>query len=156
MSEHDPARNSLAALAAGALAPEQEARVREHLAECQACAEAFARWRRLTASLERLPDPALPPAAVGRMAARAGAHRREVLERRWNRLVLLGLIAFGWLFGMGNIAVATALAESWLNGAATSGLWSSVHVVYLALSTATMIGTLPLLWKHRQKLLRNI
>jgi anti-sigma factor RsiW len=156
MNEHDPTRSSLAALSAGALAPDEEARVREHLAGCKACAEAFARWHRLTTDLERLPQPALPMAAVTRMATRAEAHRQQVLERRWNRLVLLGLAAFGWLFGMGNIAVATALAETWLNGVVSSSLWSSVHVVYLALTTATMMGALPLLWKHRQKLLRNI
>jgi len=156
MNEHDPTRSHLAALAAGALAPDEEARVRDHLAGCPLCAKSHASWERLRASLARLPEPALPVAALGRISARAEAHRRALLERRWNRMVLLGLATFGWLFGAGNIAVVTALAESWLNGTVTNGLWSSVHVIYLALSTATMMGALPLLWKHRQRLLRNL
>ena len=73
-----------------------------------------------------------------------------------DRLVLLGLAVFGWPFGMGNITVARALAEKWLSRAAANGLWSSVHVVYLVLTTAIMMGGLPLLWKHLQKLLRNL
>lgn len=89
-------RKNLAALAAGTLTPQEAAGARAHLAECAACGREFESWRRLLLALERLPEAALSPATLSRLAARAITRREEVLERRWNRLVLTGLVLYGW------------------------------------------------------------
>jgi anti-sigma factor RsiW len=156
MNDHGHARDKLAALAAGTLPSKEAAKLEAHVSECSACARELERWQRLLSAVERVPEASLPPAVVARVGARAQAHRHEVLERRWNRLVLLGLAAFGWLFGFVNIVAGMVLAESWLNGSAPEGLWGSVYFTYLALTTLAMLGALPLLWKHRQRLLRNL
>lgn len=96
MSECETLRRKLAALLAGAVPAPEEFAARAHLAECADCARELENWWRLARGLERLPAPPLEPATLERIAAAATAHRIELLERRWNRLVLAGLVAYGW------------------------------------------------------------
>lgn len=96
MSEHEEMRKNLAALAAGLLAPAAEEAVRAHLGACPACAREAETWRRLVGAMERLPAALPNPARLARLTALAQARRAELLERRWNRLVLTGLVLYGW------------------------------------------------------------
>ena len=96
MTEHEAIRAQLAALAAGALSEAESAAVRGHLAACALCAAELERWQRLGRALAQLPAAEPSAVRVGRIAALAAARRWQVLERRWNRLVLTGLILYGW------------------------------------------------------------
>jgi anti-sigma factor RsiW len=96
MSDHETFRGQLAALAAGALSPAETRAVKEHVAACPVCERELENWQRLARGVERLPAPPLEPATVARIAAAAQAHRSEFVERRWNRLVLVGLVFYGW------------------------------------------------------------
>lgn len=96
MNEHETIRAKLAALAAGALSKVETAAVRAHLAACAPCAAEFAGWQRLGRAVTQLPAAEPSAARVARIAALAAARRWQVLERRWNRLVLTGLILYGW------------------------------------------------------------
>lgn len=96
MTEHEQTRKNLAALAAGTLAPEEGAAARAHLAVCPDCAREAEVWRRLLEAIERIPETLPAPARVERLAALAALRRDELLEKRWNRLVLAGLVLYGW------------------------------------------------------------
>lgn len=143
MNDHNRVRENLAALAAGTLAPEEAARAHAHLGGCATCARELTQWRRLLAAVERLPEAELAPATIMRLAAHARARRQEVLERRWNRLVLTGLILYGWslfvvvlpLLPVGVGWLAERLAMHWF-ALVVLGLglwWSFCWVIGLAL-----------------------
>ncbi len=96
MNEHETIHAKLAALAAGTLSDAEAAAARAHVAACAPCAAELARWRRLGRAVTQLPAAEPSTARVARIAALATARRWQVLERRWNRLVLTGLILYGW------------------------------------------------------------
>jgi anti-sigma factor RsiW len=96
MNEHQQAREKLVALVAGLLAPAEASRVQEHLAACPECRRQEEVWRRLLRAMQPVAETLPTLAGLARIAARAEARRQEVLERRWNRLVLTGLVLYGW------------------------------------------------------------
>jgi len=96
MSEHETIRTRLAALVAGTLSEAEATAARAHLGKCAACAAEFARWQKLERAVTQLPAAEPSAASVARIAALAAARRWQVLERRWNRLVLTGLVLYGW------------------------------------------------------------
>lgn len=96
MSEHEQVRKNLAARAAGVLSPAEQAELRAHLAACPECAREERVWHRLLEAMERIPETLPTPARLARIKAMAVARREELLERRWNRLVLTGLVLYGW------------------------------------------------------------
>ena len=96
MSEHETISSKLAELAAGTLSEAEAAAARRHLAACALCGVEFARWQQLGRAVTQLPAAEPSAARVARIAALATARRWQVLERRWNRLVLTGLILYGW------------------------------------------------------------
>lgn len=97
MSEHEETRKNLAGLVAGQLAPAAAEAARAHLAACPDCARETEVWRRLVGAMQRLPETVPSPARLARIAALAHAHRQEALEKRWNRVVLTGLVLYGWV-----------------------------------------------------------
>lgn len=97
MTEHNQLRSKLVALASGTLSPAEETELRAHLAHCADCSHQLETWQSLVRSLQRVPETVPTPARLARIAARAEAHRQAVLERRWNRLVLSGLVIYGWM-----------------------------------------------------------
>lgn len=112
MNDHDRIRVQLAEIAAGTSVPNES--LRAHLATCSACAQELERWRRLVSTVESLPEPELSAASLARLKRLAVARREAVLEHRWNRLVLTGLILYGWAL----FAVIVPLAPSgvgWLS-----------------------------------------
>jgi anti-sigma factor RsiW len=82
--------------AAGALEPDEAARVAAHLGECPACAARAAEWRALASGLRGLPAPRPSSALVARTRAAVEWQLAERSERTWNRAALGFLIAFGW------------------------------------------------------------
>lgn len=114
MSEHEKTRKNLAALAAGALSAEEDARLRAHLAACPECRRQEQLWRRLLGAMQRIPETVPTPARLARVVALAQARREEVLEKRWNRLVLTGLVLYGWALFIVTLPLAPA-AVSWLS-----------------------------------------
>lgn len=147
MNEHERIRRKLTTLTAGTLPPEEEATVRAHLAACPECAGEARTWGRLAEAIERLPESSPTPARLARIAVLAQARREEVLEKRWNRLVLTGLVLYGWaLFIVTWPLLPTAV--SWL-GERLAMPWFVVVILGLGLwwSFCWVIGLalLPLL-----------
>lgn len=147
MSEHEKIRRSLAALAAGALSQAEESAARSHLESCAECAREWGTWTRLTSAVQRLPAATLAPQRLARIAAAAEARRQHVLERRWNRLVLAGLVLYGWaLFAV--VWPLLPAAIEWLAGL-TRLPWFAVVLVGLTLwwsfCAVIGLGLLPLL-----------
>ncbi|HKZ53381.1 MAG TPA: zf-HC2 domain-containing protein [Candidatus Acidoferrales bacterium] len=113
MNQHQQTREKLAALVAGLLAPREASRVQDHLAVCPECRREEEVWRRLLRAMQRVPETLPTPARLAHIAARAEAHRQEVLEQRWNRLVLTGLVLYGWALFVVVLPVLP-LGVSWL------------------------------------------
>lgn len=86
----------LALAAAGALDPEEAARVEAHLSECAACAAEAGAWRRLADGLARLPSPRPSRTLVARTVEEVEARLAERSERAWNRAALGFAVAFAW------------------------------------------------------------
>jgi anti-sigma factor RsiW len=86
----------LALEAAGALSPEEQARVAEHLGECEACAGRAEGWRALAGGLRELPAPKTPSELVARTRETVERHLAERQDRAWNRAALGFLVVFGW------------------------------------------------------------
>lgn len=136
MNDHDRIRSTLSGVAAGTLAPDDA--LRTHLVTCPSCAGELERLRQLVSAVEHLPQPELSPAVLARLKSLAIARREAVLERRWNRLVLTGLILYGWaLFAVIVPLVPTGvdwlsewLAMPWFAVVAVAlGLWWSFCLV---------------------------
>jgi anti-sigma factor RsiW len=115
MSEHEKTRKNLQALVAGLLSAEEERAASAHLAHCAECSRQVEIWRRLAGSLERLPEVAPAPARLARIAALARARRQEVMETRWNRLVLTGLVICGWMCFLIPLPLAPTVLR-WVGG----------------------------------------
>jgi anti-sigma factor RsiW len=94
MSGHLTDRLSLAA--AGALDPEEAARVEEHLRQCVACAAEAGAWSRLADGLGRMPSPRPSRALVARTVEAVEERLAERREGAWNRAALGFLVAFAW------------------------------------------------------------
>ena len=141
MNDHNRIRAALSGVAAGTLPPDDA--FRAHLAACSSCASELERLRQLVSAVERLPQPELSPAVLARLKSLAIARREAVLERRWNRLVLTGLILYGWaLFavivplaptGVGWLAEWLSLPWFAIVAVALGLWWSFCLVVGLAL-----------------------
>lgn len=97
MNEHEQTQKKMAALLAGLLPAEEVARLRAHLARCHDCRQQEQAWNKLLGALQRIPEATPAPGLVSRLARLAQARRQAMLERRWNRLVLAGLVVYGWL-----------------------------------------------------------
>ncbi len=112
MDEHDLFRGRVLDRAAGILGASEEAALERHLAGCPDCARESERWAGLAGALRALPAPPMDPARVSAIATLAAARRREVLERRRERLLLVGLAIFGWLLFLPGLPLARAFTEA--------------------------------------------
>lgn len=155
MSEHKAARQKLAALVAGTLVADEEARVRAHLADCPECVRQERVWRSLLKALERIPETVPTQARLARIAALAQARREEVLVAKRARMLLTGLVLFGWAWFV--VAwPALSVIRDWLveslavpplaGSLLTAGLWWVASLVM-------GLALLPLLrqWKKELK-----
>jgi len=102
----------LALEAAGALDPQERARVAAHLAGCDACAHEAEAWRALARGLAELPTARPEPTLVARTVEAVEARLAERAERRFNRAVLGFLIGFAWTLAVLSWFVFELLAGS--------------------------------------------
>jgi anti-sigma factor RsiW len=96
------------------LDPEEERRLRAHVAVCEDCAAELRTWQELAGELAALPVPQAPPALVART-------REQVAARE--EAVLFWMAALGW-------SVSLAGWAAWVAVFGFGGTW-----VYLAAST---------------------
>jgi anti-sigma factor RsiW len=94
MSEH--LEELLPLAAAGALEPDEAARLAAHLAACETCAGEAAAWQRLAEGLGRLPAARPSRALAARTREAVEVRLAERAERAWNRAALGFLVAFAW------------------------------------------------------------
>jgi len=97
MSEHDEIRRLLALAAAGALEGAEEERVLDHSRSCDECAKELESWQLVAAGLRRLPTPQPSAALIQRTRALAEARLEEEAEARWQRSVMVFVVAFAWV-----------------------------------------------------------
>ena len=96
MSEHASIRELLSLAASGALQPDEERRVQQHVAVCDACRRELEVWQGYSRELVRLPGPAAPKYLAERTCARILEQRAAASQRRWDDIVLGVLVLFGW------------------------------------------------------------
>jgi len=103
MNEHKEIRSLLALAAAGALEPDEQAKLNVHLRGCAECAAQFASLSNLATALGKLP-PARPSLGLAaRTQARVAAEMAERVERRHHQLLLALLICFGWVLSLATL-----------------------------------------------------
>jgi anti-sigma factor RsiW len=123
----------LALAAAGALGPEEEARVEAHLPECAACTAEAAAWRGLAERLGQLPSPRPSRALVARTVEAVEARLAERSERAWNRAALGFLVAFAWTLAVLTWVIVDlvtgALALSVDRSVGSAAAWYAAYVV---------------------------
>lgn len=137
MNDHDDMRRLLALAAAGALGPGEEERVTRHIQSCDVCSAEFAQWRFLISGLRRLPTPQPPPDLVERARARAEARFAEEAEDRWNRGVMIFVVAIAW----------TLTLMSWplirlVNGGLLGFLDARLHQAWIVFAVFTTLAWL--------------
>jgi anti-sigma factor RsiW len=135
----------LALAAAGALSPEEEARLAAHLGECAECAVRAGEWRALGEGLRDLAAPRPSPGLMARTREAVERRRAEREEQAWNRGAIGFLIVFGWTVSV----VIWFVFELLLGGAAAlldrplgpTALWFSLYLGagWLAAAAATVL-----------------
>ncbi len=105
MSEH--VADSLPLAGAGALDPEEAARVAAHLRECAPCAARAAEWRDIGEALRGLPRPRLSPALLARTRHAVEWRLAQRADQALNRTVFAFLLAVSWAL----VAVAWFLLD---------------------------------------------
>lgn len=115
MKDHNEMRALLPLAASGALAADQDAALKRHIASCPECARELEVLRLYTSALPEMPAPPFPAALAQRTQARLLQLVEHKVERRWNGLVIGSLSAFSWVSG----EVLWMLAR-WITG----GMWT--------------------------------
>jgi anti-sigma factor RsiW len=145
MSEH--VTQLLALAAAGALDAREQAQLRAHVGECEACAREAAAWRRVAAGLFELPSPRPSQALVARTVEAVERLLAERSERAWNRAALGFLVAFAWTLAVLSWVVidlmAGGLALRLDHPVGPTAAWYAAYVLtgWLAAgATAALVG----------------
>ena len=97
MSEHEKIRELLALAAAGALGAAEEELVALHLRSCDACSRHMESWQSIARDLRRLPTPQPTAALLQRARLLAEQKLAEEAEYRWQRGVMIFVLAFAWV-----------------------------------------------------------
>ena len=155
MTDHDSARKNFTALVAGTLSKLEETTLRAHLNDCPDCARELQRWQRLTASMDRLPDPPLPADLVAKIAALASTRREEILAKRQARWlwILMALFSLATSLLTWQLCVAAGhWTNSWTGWQLPAGIWPG-YLLWTMFSWASVGGLLPLLrtWNQYQE-----
>jgi anti-sigma factor RsiW len=95
--DHEKIREMLSLAAAGALDPQEEQMVMQHVRGCEACAAEQEKWGMIGSALRRLPTPQPRASVVERARAQAQIRLAEEFEHRWNSMVITSLVAFAWV-----------------------------------------------------------
>jgi len=94
--EHESIRELLSLAAAGVLSADEQRRVEQHVAACDACRRRLEMWQSYSRELVRIPAPIAPKHLAERTCARILQQRATAAERRWDDIVLAVLVLFGW------------------------------------------------------------
>jgi anti-sigma factor RsiW len=152
MSDHDAIRELLSLAAAGVLEPDDERRVQQHVAVCDACRRELEVWQGYSRELVRLPAPVAPKYLAERTSARVLQQRAAAAERRWDDIVLAVLVLLGWtvslvawvvfrLFSGGMLSVVETSFVTileWL-GASTVFAWLTAAVAAVMLGSRRVV-----------------
>ena len=155
MSSHDAIRELLPLAAAGALDAPEQRRVEEHARECPECLRQLENWGLYARALHQMRPPAIPVRLLERTRTRILQERAAAAGRRSESLILSGLAAFAWIFGLTTWFVLRVFTGGalMLFGANMAGLltWSVASTLFVWL-TATATG---LLVGRRRREMRN-
>lgn len=97
MSDHEKIPELLALAAAGALSSAEEELVALHLRSCEACSRHMESWQSIARDLRRLPTPQPTAALLQRTRLLAEQKLAEEAEYRWQRGVMIFVLAFAWV-----------------------------------------------------------
>jgi anti-sigma factor RsiW len=138
MMDHDKIRDLLSIAAADALEPNEDRLVSEHIRSCADCAAQLEQWRLLASSLRRLPTPQPRGVVVERARAMAQIRLAEQLERKWNRAVMAGLIAFAWVLTLMSWPVVKFVSGGFLS--MLDPRFAHTWLVFGAFTTLVWVG----------------
>jgi len=152
VSEHASIRELLSLAASGAIEPDEQRRVQEHIAVCDACRRELEVWQGYSRELVRLPGPVAPKYLAERTYARVLEKRAAATERRWDDIVLVVLVLLGWtvslvawvvfrLFNGGMLSVVESSFVTileWL-GASTLFAWLTAAVAAVMLGSRRVV-----------------
>lgn len=96
MSEHESIRDLLTLAAAGVRDADEQRRVAQHVAVCEACRLELEGWQIYAHELARMPAPKMPKNLAERTLARIVSQRAAAADRRWDGVVLGVLALYGW------------------------------------------------------------
>jgi anti-sigma factor RsiW len=131
--------------AAGALDPDEAARVASHLATCGSCRARAAEWSALVEGLRRLPASPPEPALAARTLEAAEIRMAERAEQAWNRTALGFLVAFAWTLAGGMWVALDLLADLLAlrldRPVGSTGLWFAAYLAagWLPAAAATLL-----------------
>jgi hypothetical protein len=156
MSEHDEVRELMSLAAAGALDSAEEERVMRHIRSCALCSSALEDWRLIVGGLRRLPTPQPSRGVVERARAMAEIKLGEEAEHRWNRNVMIFLVAFAWVLTLLSWPVVR-LASEGLQGF-LDPRFNQAWIGFAALTTLGWLGggTAAILLSVRQRRERRL
>jgi anti-sigma factor RsiW len=138
--------------AAGALAPDELARVAAHLAECEDCARQAAAWRKLAARLFERPAPRPSRALVARTREAVERRLAERTERAWNRAALAFLVAFAWTLAVLSwVVIDLATGGLALRLGRPAGPTAAWYAAYVVVGWLTAGAAAVLLSRRRQE-----
>jgi anti-sigma factor RsiW len=103
MNEHNEIRNLLALAAAGALEPDEQAKLNAHLRGCKQCAARLDSFSNIATALGKLPPAGPPLGLAARTRARVSAELMSQAERRSHHLLVGLLICFGWILTLATL-----------------------------------------------------
>jgi anti-sigma factor RsiW len=150
VSEHVTDRLPLEA--AGALDPDEAARVAAHLRECAACATRAAEWRALVEGLREMPPARPSPALLARTQRTIEWQLAERTERAWNRAALGFVIAFAWtLSGVAWLVLDLLGGELALRLGRPLGSTATWYAAYLVAGWVTAGAAAVLLGRRTQE-----
>ena len=127
-------RERLTLAASGALSPEDQRAVEEHVRSCEVCRGELEVLQMYAGSLASLPQPRLPAGLLERTQAALLAEERPA-EPPWVLLVLLS-----WASGMAMWAVARGLGFEWLGSVWTWTMVSTLLTWSTAGAAALVLG----------------
>jgi anti-sigma factor RsiW len=152
VSEHASIRELLSLAASGALEPDEQRRVQEHIAVCDACRRELEVWQGYSRELVRLPAPVEQKSLADRTRALALEKRAAATQRGWDDIVLAVLVLLGWtvslvawvvfrLFTGGMLSVMESSFVTileWL-GASTLFAWLTAAVAAVMLGSRRVV-----------------
>lgn len=146
MNPHDEIRRLVALAAAGALEPDEEARLHAHLGGCPECAARLASFSNIATALAKLPLAQPSFGLAARTRARVAAEIAARAERRSHHLLLALLICFGWIVTLATFFLGRHFAAGLAQIMGVSPTWFVQgfigYAFFSALASAAFAGVI--------------